>query len=400
MKKTILIFLLICGFAFITRAAYIATMDNSKLALYEDDWTYHTIAKNVIDGKGYHTFNTHLNGPQPWYSFRPPLFVMFLIVVYTLFGWGNFLAAKLTLSLVGVLLSVSSYFLGKKMFDRNTGIIAAAVTAIFPSFVFYSTHIQGEIIYVFLLSMTVLCLYLDFEKESKISIFVSGIFLALCSLTRSMIAPFMLVIIFWLLVTKKLKKGSLAAIIFLAGFILCVSPWWYRNYNVYHRFVPFTTEGGFTLWVGNNPLASGGGECVIPSLSEEERKLADYQLDKVFYQKSVDYIRENPGRFIKLGVSKFVRFWRPFPLVGGKIIQLINIITYVPLYILAGIGIYFSFKQWRKFLLLYLLFLYYTTVHSVFPSMTRYRLPLEPYLIIFAVVAVTEIWKKKLISST
>ena len=38
---------------------------------------------------------------------------------------------------------------------------------------------------------------------------------------------------------------------------LIIAPWTIRNYAVLGGFVPVKSQFGFTLWVGNNPYATG-----------------------------------------------------------------------------------------------------------------------------------------------
>jgi hypothetical protein len=59
----------------------------------------------------------------------------------------------------------------------------------------------------------------------------------------------------------------------------------------------------------------------------------------------------------------------------------------VPILVLAIAGAIAARRRWRPLLLIYLLILYYTFLHMVFMAITRYRLPIEPYLIILAAVA-------------
>jgi hypothetical protein len=34
-------------------------------------------------------------------------------------------------------------------------------------------------------------------------------------------------------------------------------PWWIRNWLLFHRFVPLTAAGGYSLWIGSTPVGDG-----------------------------------------------------------------------------------------------------------------------------------------------
>jgi len=63
--------------------------------------------------------------------------------------------------------------------------------------------------------------------------------------------------------------------------------------------------------------------------------------------------------------------------------------------LLAAWGAVASRRRWRELLLLYLLFGYYTALHMVLMAITRYRLPLEPFLIVLAAHGLVELWKRR-----
>ncbi|NTU51801.1 MAG: hypothetical protein HGA94_05110, partial [Candidatus Aminicenantes bacterium] len=68
---------------------------------------------------------------------------------------------------------------------------------------------------------------------------------------------------------------------YVAVFAVVLAPWTIRNWNLHHRFLVTSTEGGLTLLECNNPLAfSIGGDQVNgfamrdPVLAERLRALS------------------------------------------------------------------------------------------------------------------------------
>ena len=52
---------------------------------------------------------------------------------------------------------------------------------------------------------------------------------------------------------QSLRYLSLSAIVAIA----ILAPWTIRNYIVFDRFVPISTNGGFNFWRGNNDVTTG-----------------------------------------------------------------------------------------------------------------------------------------------
>jgi len=72
---------------------------------------------------------------------------------------------------------------------------------------------------------------------------------------------------------------------------------------------------------------------------------------------------------------------------GGGLKDWISISSYTPVLLLAVVGIILLARQTRRLLPIYGYFLTFTAVYAVFLPTTRYRLPLDFFLIIFAAYA-------------
>ncbi len=99
----------------------------------------------------------------------------------------------------------------------------------------------------------------------------------------------------------------------LVACLLTVTPWFVRNYRVFHRFVPFRTNFGLELQIGNNPVTLGGPVYDLHPI-QNPREFARYkQLGEMAYmaakkQQALNFIAAHPGRFVRLTLSR-VAFW-------------------------------------------------------------------------------------------
>jgi hypothetical protein len=118
--------------------------------------------------------------------------------------------------------------------------------------------------------------------------------------------------------------------------------------------------------------------------------------DQMQYQKGIRFLLESPSRTARLTARKFLQFWTPVPetvtnreSAGSAAVLWISILSYSPALLLGLTGMVLSWRSWRTLLPIYAYFATFTVVYSVFLPTTRYRLPLDFFLIIFSAYALT-----------
>ena len=87
------------------------------------------------------------------------------------------------------------------------------------------------------------------------------------------------------------------------GIVLVVAPWSIRNYAVLGHFVPVSNTGGISLYVGNNPAATGS-YVAIAGLDGLDEVSANREAGK----RAVEWIKSNPLAFAALIVPKNLAF--------------------------------------------------------------------------------------------
>ena len=113
--------------------------------------------------------------------------------------------------------------------------------------------------------------------------------------------------------------------------------------------------------------------------------------DRAMWNAGVSYVAENPRRFLKLAWLKFQRFWRPWPYAqdyATPLYVVVSLASFLPVLILTVI--YLAIWGWRERIQIAPILAwgaYLTLIHMIFISSLRYRLPLEPFMILFAAVA-------------
>ncbi|MFW6108250.1 MAG: ArnT family glycosyltransferase, partial [bacterium] len=362
------------AFALVLRLAWVGYLGYRDAGLRGPDApSYEALATNLLAGKGLQKqdYTGLFTDPQRSLvvrSFRPPLLPVVLAGIYGVAGH-RLWVARTAMAVMGAALCLAVMAIVRRVFDERTALVAGLLTAVYPKFVYYAGLLVTETLCTLLLAVAIVLLLAACEAERRRWLWAAaGVALGLGTLARSSLLLFAPVAALWVLIVRPLKRRAvLEATLVVVGFVAVMTPWWVRNVRVHGRFVAATTEGGYTLWVTNNPRATGGGHCFFPREKGEFDGLSEVAIDRRFWRKGLAYIREHPGHFLRLAGAKFVRFWRLWPHAEyvGTEAAVVAGVSFTPVLLLALWGLVRSRRRWRPVLLFVLLFAYYTALHMV-----------------------------------
>ncbi|HUI96063.1 MAG TPA: hypothetical protein VLX44_09945 [Xanthobacteraceae bacterium] len=279
--------------------------------------------------------------------------------------------------------------------DRAAAFLAALATAFYPYFIFYALAGVTETLFIVLLLGAFVCWY-------RAHFAAAAVFTVLAILTRptiDLLVP-LLIVYFALVIHRFSAARTLRQLgAYVAIYAVLMAPWWLHNYRAYGTFVRLNLGGGIVFYSGNNAHNETGGSLDTDSDRKQFAGIADpVARDRAMWDAGLAYIKSNPGRFIELAGLKFVRFWRPWPYApaySGRAYVVMSVLTFVPVLVLAII--YLGIWGWREIALtgpVLALIGYFTLVHVVLAASLRYRLPLEPFLIVLASVAVARLARR------
>ena len=341
-------------------------------------------------------------------SFRAPLYPAFLAIVYFFNGidFSRFFAARLAQAIfLGAPLAPLTYWVSLKLFplssfdDKERGKkkesaarISAWIIAAYPILLVYPLGLGTENPFFVLLLASFLFLLSSIEKPTASHLLLSGIFLALTALTRSVILLFAFSA-FCLLIYLHGKRAFLA----ILSFVIVVTPWIVRNSLLHGKLTGIETSMGYNLYLGYHPQGNGSfffgpSLDLLPILDDAER-------DKVGTEKAIEFIKAQPERFVPLAINRLGFFFGlekrvlmyfygnnllgyiPFPLL--LTISAILLLPFVVVSTSAALGL--SLLRWRpEHILLTLLFIAYIAPHVFILAEDRFHLALVPYFAILA----------------
>lgn len=431
-KKEISIIIGIFVLAFALRCIYLLEMRSSPLfdtptmdAEYHDQW-----AQSILKGEDY----------TGGVFFRAPLYPYLLALIYRVFGH-NYFIPRLIQFIVGSLSCVLIYLLGRKVFNRRTGIIAGVIASFYGVLIYFDGELQLPVMEVFLGMLFILTFIRAREKPSFKKWILCGVFLGLSALVRPNILLVGIALLIWILVKSTgngktrfpriLHSKSLVYAGCLAlGTILMILPVTLRNYVKGHDFVFISSQGGMNFYIGNNPQSDGssailpGGRTTWWGSYEDAIRIAEKNLGRTlkpsevsgyWYKQGLKSATSRPFSFLKLMLKKFALFWNGNELSNNKDFYFFARSAPLLKFLIFRWGIYFPFgliiplslvgiilfhskKLYRParerediYLLEIFLFAYMLSVILFFVT-ARYRVPVLPVLIIFGSYALDRIY--------
>jgi Tfp pilus assembly protein PilF/4-amino-4-deoxy-L-arabinose transferase-like glycosyltransferase len=378
------------------------------------------------------------------YFHSSPLYPYLMALVYSVFG-DSFTALRILQFLFGSVNCVLIYLLTRRVapWAPAAPLAAGVAAALYGTLAFF----DGDLLMIPLV-LTFTCaslLLLTFlvDPEAKIDegsatmprgwkppllALASGVLLGMAGLGKPnvlLFAPFALIWIFTGFAglagfgRSFVARRWPAAILFTIGCVAAVTPITLRNYAVSNDFVLVSSNAGVNFYIGNNEKAEGiymlppesGLDNTRLYLSSREaaetatgrESLKPSEVSAFWTSQALDFFRERPGDALALLGHKFRLFWNHYEIPNHHNKYFLTI-HYTPflsvLFVgfklvapLAVMGIVLAVMTlaYSAVMRLYLGFVVVYMVSLVpFFITARYRLPVVPFLIIFAVVGA---WK-------
>jgi len=327
-------------------------------------------------------------------AYRPPAFPFFLAAIFRLWGGANIELIRIVQFLLGGFSVVFFYLAAKKLFGLKVSVLAGILIAFWPGLIYYSTQLLSETLFIFLLSLFLYSFYCLQPPKPWYLFALSGISLGLAALCRPIMASFALFLLFITVWPIRIFAFGKKYYIFYLFFLLTLVPWTARNYLVLDEFVLISTNGGINFLFGNNELNQEGGGLFEkgPRYRPKESEVAE---ERAAWKAGLDWIKNNPYKFGRRFLLKIGRFWTPRPDYFSqrgsfgpykKVVQNLLVVIHLPLFVFFIIGIIclFTRKVDKRAHLLWLIPFYFSIFHSFFFVLYRFRLPVEPLIIIVA----------------
>jgi hypothetical protein len=120
--------------------------------------------------------------------------------------------------------------------------------------------------------------------------------------------------------------------------------------------------------------------------------------EAALFKAGVDYIKADPKAFLERMWIKFGRFWRLWPSFdqySQPSYVAIYLFTYLPIFIMTLVYLLlWGIREFCRILPVLMFAGYLTLVNVVFVASIRYRMPLEPFMMVFAAIATVRLLRR------
>jgi len=397
-----------------------------------DQISYDGLARRVIDGYGFsfaegHWPATRAGEPTAHWSY---LYTLYLAAIYKIFGTYPVIARVIQAIIAGFLQTFLIWRIGTRLFDQKVGLIAAALNAFYIYFFYYAGGLITEtfyitgILWIFDCSLRLTMFAKEGGKRYWLRWVELGLALGMTLLLRQVFLIFLPFLFLWLwwnireeetgnrrkkLLHWPVIKGLLVTIIVI---IIMIVPWTIRNQRVFDAFVLLNTNAGFAFFWGNHPiygthfvpLLPGGQYSYYNLIPPELRSLNEAKLDSALLRRGLQFITDDPVRYILLSISRIPEFFKFWPSPQSSLISNISRVGSFGIslpFIFYGLwGLLVKdwksltiFQRWGTILLLSFVFIY-SAIHLLSWALIRYRLPVDAVLLIFAAYGIIRLVRK------
>jgi len=363
---------------------------NHDRALGGDEVAYNQLASALL--------NEHRFSADEEYS-HPPAYPFFISIAYFIFGQSA-RAVRIIQALLDSGLCVLIYWLSNKLFNRRTALIAALFSASYLLFIKAASCLLTESVFTFVLFLMIIYIWKSKERFSYFNAAILGLLITVLVLIKGIMLLFLPFLLIAAAVTRYYRFINFAdfakrTALMIAVFILTMSVWVYRNYRVYNAFVPVSTQTGWAFYDSYFPRdgkifgVNAFDDNVRYGLSlKSQTKMSNY-----LAKKAVEFIKKNPLKVLRLEFLKILYFWCPFDWeLMGKEKGIYNF-QYVFMLPFSMLGVILLMKNLNKYVVLYVPVVYLFLMSLLFYGSPRFRMPVEPYLIIFFAVGVVRFFR-------
>lgn len=270
--------------------------------------------------------------------------------------------------------------------------VTTAVVAFSPTLIWATWAIGYELLLGWLMLASTVLIYERPNASRTHRLVASGAFMGL-----ALIVQFRAVSVLPILVYLAWRGGRRAAAVWVCALAVPVGVWIMRSFVAHGTPVPWSANGGYNLWNGNGPHATGHNVWPLP---DPEGGTSEYS------RAALQWILSHPSEFFDLLARKTVFLFYPTEFAGvatripaeGVLTALqwvytVAVVSLLMLYIGSQVwGGPLPLTRLRPVLLISLLYL---LPNIIFIVEARFRIPVEALLLTIVTPTALALWDRR-----
>lgn len=372
--------------------------DNDDVKFIRSSW--------ILVEKGIYVYH---NPPTPTVFMMPGLPFTFALFTLIFGKMTDIVAFRILQAVVQTLSLYLIFFIGRKVFNSKVGIIATVLDLFYIAEIYVTNLILTETFFKFFILLLIYFSIYALEKNKTKYYVAGGIFWALATYFRPTIATYpIIILIMWIIMKYSFKDILKNTAIVVGVFCVLMSPWWIRNYRVFHKFIPLTLATG-------NPMLQGTyinydqekshktdgldyAQFKYPAGNEIDNNKVEMKISKYRLK---NLVPKHPFKFLAwytLGKTynqlNYPFYWKEIFGENFYIAGFYHLVLIV-FSIIASIKLLFIEKLKNKAaVVLSFVTIYFVVVYLPFYAFQRYYYPAMPYVMILTASLVLKIIEK------
>jgi 4-amino-4-deoxy-L-arabinose transferase-like glycosyltransferase len=394
--------------ALVIRLAVMPFLIGEQLNPERDHWRfgYETgrIAKSIVEGHGFSSPLFSDTGPTAWMTPVYPYIVAGFFKVFGLYSTASAIALLAFNALISALTCIPIFLIARKTFGARAANWAGWLWVVFPYGIYFPMERIWEtwLATLFLSILFLMALRLE-ERPARMYVWLGfGALWGLTALTSPTVLSVFPFLIGWICYRLARKRevwlGPLAVTIVALGLVVC--PWFIRNYEVFHRFIPFRDNMGMVLRLGTKGHTSHWAAYELGPWHNQAEWDEFQNLGELGYmakekRQAMDFIKANPGWYVWTTMRRAVFLWTGYwsfsrDYLREEPLDPPNIFVCTTCTVLALFGLWLAFRRKRKTALPYAMVLFvFPAIYYITSPEAYYRRPIDPLFVVLIAYALT-----------
>jgi len=366
-----------------------------------EHWAFGLIARSIASGHGFGSPFADTGAS----ALLPPVYSYVLAGIFKVFGIetkSSVLAALSLNSLFSALTCIPVYLLAKPALGERVAKWAGWGWAFSPYGIYYGADWAWS---TCLVTLELACLFLfawKLENSRRTRDWVwFGLLGGFAALTEPVTLSVVPLLGLWTVYRRyrlrlpwKLPMSAAAV-----AALLLMSPWWIRNYELFHRFIPVRSGFGLELYIGNNGYSERWVNSSLHT-NHSEAELSEYErVGEMAYmdhklRQATAYIRSHPAWFAWMTLRRMVYMWTGYwsldrNYLRDEPLDPPNILVNTTLTVLGFIGLGRLYKRDSSLATRFaIVLLFFPLTYYITHPETYYLRPVDPLIVVLAALVI------------
>jgi len=232
-------------------------------------------------------------------------------LIWKITGDFRYIYVQILQILMDALMIFLIFFIGKELFGEKIGILSSVLYAVYLPQAFLSVHPLRDCWPTFISIVLVFCILNYKNKNSLLWAVLGGVVSGLGVYLR----PNLLFLGVFLSVSSflylKRREALQLLISTIAIPVFLLIPWWVRNYRIYQKFIPLSTNLGHVLWVGMGVISNPYGfehkdEAAVRFVREQgyDYPYMSPEYNSVLKRRVFEVIKKDPVYYLRVLIHR------------------------------------------------------------------------------------------------